>query len=183
MKCLIDVDGVVANFVEGCCRLYGKKPEQWPVGEYAFPHAMLGEPSEDAVWSRIANLKSDFWYNLPILPDAYQIVHACEELFGIENCAFLTSPPKSSPWAATGKIQWIQNYFPKYARRILIGSCKEFCAHKDSILVDDYSVNITKFKKHGGHGVLVPRRWNEEHALETIPTLLLRLGAIAKWAV
>jgi 5'(3')-deoxyribonucleotidase len=175
MKCLIDMDGVVANFVEGCCALYGKRQEDWPQGQYDFPYQMLGEASEDAVWKRIANLGSDFWRDLSPMTDAYEIVAYCEEFFGRESCAFLTSPPKSSPWAATGKIQWIKRYFPEYNRRTLVGACKEFCAHSNAILIDDYAVQVDKFKKHGGYGVLLPRPWNEEHGLDTMSTLLTRL--------
>ncbi len=175
MKCLIDMDGVVANFVAGCCSLYGKQANQWPTGEYGFPCAMLGEMSEDAVWARIASLKDDFWYNLAPLPDAFDIVHHCEDTFGRDNCAFLSSPPKNSSWATTGKVEWIKKYFPDYSRRTLVGACKEFCAHKDAVLVDDYNVQVLKFRAHGGHGILLPRPWNAEHGLDTIKTLKIRL--------
>ncbi len=178
MKCLIDMDGVVANFVKGCCALYGKEQEDWPKGAYNFPFEMFGEASEGAVWERIANLGSDFWRDLDLLPDAEEIVAYCEEFFGATNCAFLTSPPKSSPLAATGKIQWVKKHFPDYNRRILVGACKEFCAHQNSVLIDDYSVNIVKFIDHGGKGVMLPRSWNEEHHLNTIETLLTRLRKV-----
>lgn len=175
MKCFIDVDGVVANFVEGCCQLYGMSADSWPKGEYSFPYAMLGEPSEDAVWDMISNQGASFWRGLPLMPDANEIVKHCELVFGSDNCAFLTSPPKSSPWAATGKLQWVKRHFPKYNRRVLIGACKEFCAHKDAVLVDDYAVNVDKFNAHGGHGILLPRWWNAEHELDTVQTLVERI--------
>lgn len=175
MKCLIDMDGVTANFVKGICDLYGVDENDYPKGSYSFQLGFLGAKSENAVWELINEKSPAFWYNLELLPDAKQIVATCEEYFGEENCAFLTSPNKNGYGTVAGKLYWTETHFPKYTRKLIMASCKEFCAHKDSVLVDDYYVNTEKFIKHGGNAILVPRRWNNEHDLDTLKYLGIRI--------
>lgn len=180
MKCFIDMDGVVAHFVRGCCIIHQVKEDIWPQNQYGFPVEALGCHSEEEVWINIGVYKEHFWHGLSLMDDAKAIVRSCEIYFGADNCCFLTSPPATIPSAAVGKARWVNDHFPEYNRRLLIGNCKEFCAHKDAVLVDDYQSNLDKFKKVGGHTILVPRHWNAEHNLNTLPTVQMRLKLVTE---
>lgn len=157
MKCFIDVDGVLANFTEGVCKLFGKEESFWPTGQWDFPVEFGGE---DRVYELIDHCSPQFWAELNLMPHAKAIVNLLEGKYGQENCCFLTSPPKSNPSAATGKQEWINNHFTRYRRQVLIGAAKEFCAHENAILIDDYLPNCQKFQRHGGKAILVPSRFN-----------------------
>jgi 5'(3')-deoxyribonucleotidase len=110
-------------------------------------------------------LTSDVWANLEWHDDGREILSVVERFFPPENICILTSPTSNGA-SAKGKIQWIQKNMPKYRRKYLIGPCKHFCAGKNSILIDDGNHNIDAFRGAGGLTVLVPRKWNSDHALD-----------------
>lgn len=158
MKCFVDLDGVLANFVGGAAAWHGL-PNPYEINPHAEAYDCwdLMGLTEDEFW---APLGEEFWVNLEPLPDAGEILYHAENRFGRENVCFLTSPCKAHSRCASGKVQWIQKHYPEYARRFLIGPPKYFCAHENAVLIDDYDVNCQKFADHGGHAVLVPRPWN-----------------------
>lgn len=155
MKCLLDLDGVLVDFVVGACKFH------------KIENPYLNE-SFRGVWDFVEKLNipanqfwsplgEKFWSELDWLPDGQAILKLIESKFS-EVC--LLTRPCMTPGCASGKIKWINNNLPKYREKYLIGSGKEFCAHPGSVLVDDSDANIVKFVEHKGHGVLVPRIWN-----------------------
>jgi 5'(3')-deoxyribonucleotidase len=159
LKCFIDLDGILANFHKSAFKLHGSvEPEIYPQDGW-IPTCL--NISEKDFWSKI---DYDFWCNLEVMPDAQKILDTIHRFIPIEHCALLTSPSKHAP-AASGKMFWIQKNFPQFERRFLIGACKEMCANRDTILIDDLEKNIDGFIGEGGHGILLPRPWNKERAL------------------
>ncbi len=50
------------------------------------------------------------------------------------------------------------------------GVCTDFAsagiqANPRSILIDDYELNVTEFRRHGGQAVLFPQIWNSNHRI------------------
>ena len=91
-------------------------------------------------------------------------LNACAEAVGRENVCIATSPTKD-PECLAGKLEWIHDHFPDWMhRQYAITPRKHLFARPDSLLIDDYHENIERFKAHGGHGILVPRPWNEHWA-------------------
>lgn len=179
-KCLLDIDGVLADFVGGAlkkCNIevspYSKAENlgNWEV------LSLIGLEDESAFW---ASLDADFWANLAIMSDADEIVDICEERFGRKNICLLSSPP---PYYATidytaslsaciqGKVRWLeQGRLGRYVRenRVLFGAAKEFCAGTvEHVLVDDRDFNAEQFTLHHGSAFLVPRHWNSAHRYHT----------------
>jgi 5'(3')-deoxyribonucleotidase len=173
LEAVIDVDGIVANFVKGAIEahkytgiVYGK-PEH--MGEFWF-NKIMGI-SVEQFWEPLNHF--DFWYNLEFMPDAMEIMGMIEGFFGQENCCFLTSPSKD-PMCAAAKQAWIQHHFPRYDRQFLIGSAKQFCTSPWRVLIDDYDENVDKFRKKG-RAILVPRLWNRNWRLNTLDHLMEEL--------
>lgn len=160
-KCLLDMDGVLTDFVAAMC-LHHKRPDPYLDTANYGQFDMYGPWSmdEETFWS-VADL--DFWKQLPVMPEAHELVAALESMFGEENICILSSPSKNLD-CVHGKIWWLRKHFNAYRRSFLIGPKKEFCAGPDRVLVDDYDRNVDKFSAAGGCAVLVPRLWNRKHS-------------------
>lgn len=168
MRCFLDLDGVLVNFVGGACRFHRRR------NPYALP-ASLGEwdcvsllgMSQEEFWR---GLDFHFWRNLEWMADGRRVLDLVEGTFGASNVCLLTSPPDNRG-SVDGKRAWVNRHLPQYFRRLLIGSAKEFMAGPEAVLVDDYAVNVDRFAEAGGFSVLVPRPWNRRHAEETIQSV------------
>lgn len=179
-QCLLDMDGVLADFNAGAYEVhrrdgYEAHPEYR--GIYTLQHCW--GMTDNAFWQPI-NAYPSFWALLPKLPDADGIVEFVTGVFGEENIAILTAPAWG-PHCIPGKQQWIRQHYPQFKRRIIFGSCKEFCAGPERYLLDDRDTNVEKFDEAGGFGILVPRlwnsRWNEaDHTLERLKEDLENIG-------
>lgn len=152
LKCLLDMDGVLVDFVKGAAKVHGFKPED--VDCWDFP-AKFGIAKAD-FWGVLG---SDFWAELEWSVDGKAILEAAERTFGKENVCLLSSPCDTIG-CTDGKVRWIREHMPNYRRRFLLGPAKEFAASPNRWLIDDYEGNIESFTKAGGNAILVPRPWN-----------------------
>lgn len=171
MKCLLDLDGVLVDFVGGAAKLHGFDPALAVRWDFMADVGL----TQNQFWSPLGE---DFWANLPWMPDGMRILAIVEKAFGPENVCLLTSPCDTDG-CMQGKLRWIRKHLPVYNRRYLMGSAKEFCASRDSLLIDDSDSNTTKFATAGGWGVLVPRPWNVlagRDPVEWVHTCLMRKG-------
>jgi len=173
MKVLLDLDGVLADFVGAACRLHSRPNpylESESLGNYGIQE-LLGIP-DDLFWK---DMGEEFWASLDLLPDAREIVSLLERYHGVKNICILTSPVRT-PGCTRGKMRWIEEHFPQFRRSFLIGPAKEFCAHENSILYDDYEQNILRFATAGGAAFLMPAPWNYKHDEQPLAALEDFLG-------
>lgn len=156
-RVLLDMDGVLVNFVEGIRTALGKP---WPytnleaMGEWGLDKLWGITPAE--FWAPCDS--ADFWAELDWMPDGEEILRVVEEFAGEE--VYLLTSPSLSPESYRGKAQWVASHMPKYRSRLLMGACKHLLAQPEHLLVDDADHNATAFKAAGGRSVLVPRPWN-----------------------
>lgn len=156
MKALLDLDGVLVDFVGGMCASHNR-PNPFEEGyedyylekAWDMPLNRFWKPSNNAAW----------WANLPPTEECFDIVEMVEDYIGYDNICILTSPT-IHPQSLAGKVEWINDYLPDYSRKFLIGPQKQYCAHANSVLLDDHEANIHAFVTEGGGGILVPRPWN-----------------------
>ena len=162
MRCLLDLDGVLVDFVNGACRAHGRENPFYRYGSAGeWEMATLWGISQDDFWLPLRS--EEFWAGLFWTEDGSEILALVEQSFGTENVCLLSNP-SGHPGAAAGKIRWIGKYLPQYLdKRFLIGPAKEFCAGTNSVLIDDRAENIDDFERAGGGGILVPRAWNRQH--------------------
>lgn len=164
MRCLLDMDGVLVDFVSGACNAHGLVyPYDNPRfhGEWDF-HKLSGLSGNQFY----KPFDAQFWSDLDWMPDGREILAWLEAKFGQPNICLLTSPPRTNIGECVkGKMDWVSKHCPQFERQILIGPSKEFCAHRGSILVDDKDSNCDAYRAAGGHVHLVPRPWNSSHRL------------------
>lgn len=150
-KILIDMDGVVCDFVAAMCEGHGRNDPRKPG---------LGEIDLEEAWGMSAKdfwkpaYSTNFWSSLDKFEWADALVEHCVSLVGLENVAFCSSPTKSTPHCIPGKIEWLDRHFPKVSR--IFTKDKHFCADKNAILVDDTDSKVRKFVKHSGRAVKFP---------------------------
>ena len=163
-KCFLDLDGVLSDFITASHEHY---QVSYSYDEYPYelgtwtnlpPETATGMTTRD-FWD---NLGADFWMNLPWMPDGKEILELVESLVPKEQICILTCPTLT-PGCAEGKMWWIQQNLPDYARRFMIGPTKQFCAGPDTLLIDDADHNLEAFFDEGGRTVCVPRKWNVQY--------------------
>ena len=163
MRVLLDMDGVLVNFVQGVCDRfdcenpyeYGKIRRKWDIC------SELGLSPTD-VWP---SLDFSFWINLKPYPWFRLVMNKLESKFGAKNICLLTTPV-SQPGCRDGKYTWIKQHLPEYSTRHLIGVGKEFCAGPGSLLIDDKESNIRAFRNRGGFAFLFAAPWNLKYKIE-----------------
>lgn len=157
MKCWLDLDGVLADFVTGVCQKHAiKNPyiDHKNRGIYdlckvtKIPFAQLWNP-----------LDEEFWANLRPTKDFNEILMMVEHRY--DDIDILTSPCPNDG-CLIGKKRWIKRNMPTYLDKFTITTRKESLANSDSILIDDFDHNVDAFQKKG-NAILIPRLWNRLH--------------------
>jgi 5'(3')-deoxyribonucleotidase len=167
-RVLLDMDGVLVDFVGGICAAHGRENPYLKGATGWNTDKALGI-SEEEFWRPAEN--PGFWERLEWMPDGRRILDYVIGTIGKQNVYILTSPARSDDDGQDeaechyGKLLWLYRELPSFARkgRLLFGSCKHLCAAKGNILVDDADHNVEAFRAAGGTAVLVPRPWNARH--------------------
>lgn len=166
MRVLLDMDGVLADWIGGVARLVpirkdwlavqGKRPDD--------PRAIF----EGWDWDRLRPWDVVFAQLMP-LPWAYDLDDMLSEEFG-EDVWVASSPgyPTGDPadffsGACVGKGRWICEHFPNLTRRLVLVFDKLCLASPENILVDDRESAVTRFRASGGKAVLFPAPWNDRY--------------------
>lgn len=159
-KLFLDMDGCIADFVEGACRLHKiNNPYPQLNGVWDFV-AHTGIPAKE-FWDPMGQF---FWANLDPTPDAKEIVSVINQYYKDDQICILSSLCATAG-CVDGKKEWLRNHFPQLAKNALFGSAKHFLAHPKAVLVDDAEHNIDPFILGGGLGILLPRPWNKHHGM------------------
>ena len=178
MRCVLDLDGVLVDFVADAYKHYGLayKYDEYPnvLGLYDNCPPPNCNMTVREFWD---GLGEEFWENIPWLHDGHEILTMVEDVFGRENICLLTSPlPNYSN--IVGKMKWVARELPQYAQRYLVGPAKSFCAGPNTVLIDDADFNVEAFAEAGGQTILVPRPWNSRHSTDTLSSVRIQLQAI-----
>ena len=129
----LDCDGVLADFDKGAMAILGMKPK-------AFEHRHgLGR-----FWAKLATAP-DFYFSLPLLPDAMQLFDAVKHLDPI----ILTGLPRGN-WAADQKMRWAAQHFPGVRMITCMARDKRNHAREGDVLVDDMEKYRHLWEQAGG---------------------------------
>lgn len=168
-KIYLDMDGVLADWCDAICELHGKdnpysKPEAagiWDIEDLlGMTPEQLWKPADHAFWESIPKCSTADW-----------LVNVSVLLVKPSNVHILTSPVRKERGeeahaaCLAGKRSWIEKHFPILKDRVVFEKMKERHAEPGALLIDDKSSNVEKFIKAGGMGILVPRKWNDDHHL------------------
>jgi hypothetical protein len=129
----LDCDGVLADFDRGATAILGMKPK-------AFEHRHgLGR-----FWQKLAQAP-DFYFSLPLLPDALQLFDAVKHL----DPTILTGLPRGN-WAADQKMRWAAEHFPGVRMITCMARDKRNHAREGDVLVDDMEKYRHLWEQAGG---------------------------------
>lgn len=143
---LIDVDGVLADFVGPILRAAGSYLEHHQVTEYEmFDHHMDEAERARAI---VACGGEDFWENLPVIQGAQEGV---EEIRAHRPVVFLTQPWHGCSGWYGARLAWLRRHFAASHRELapLHGSVKHLV--DGAALIEDSPVNLTAWSDAHPH--------------------------------
>jgi 5'(3')-deoxyribonucleotidase len=119
--------------------------------------------TEEDFWSKKANSIS-FWENLPKYSWSDAIIIACL-IADTEDVFILTSPSKTCTSCSSGKVAWLNRYYPYFVSKgkIIIATKKDLLANKKCILIDDTIKKCERFRNAGGEAILFPHNYNKNY--------------------
>ena len=129
----LDCDGVLADFDKGATAVLGMHPRAFEkrhgIGRF---------------WAKLTKAP-DFYFGLPLLPDAMELFEAVKHLDPI----VLTGLP-SGGWAADQKVRWAARYFP--GTKIITTRARDKREHgkPGDVLVDDMLKHAALWEEMGG---------------------------------
>jgi hypothetical protein len=129
----LDCDGVLADFDKGATAILGMHPRAF---EKRFG---LGK-----FWQKLASAP-DFYFSLPLLPDAMRLFDAVKHLDPI----ILTGLPRGN-WAADQKVRWAAQHFPGTRIITTMARDKRNHAKEGDVLVDDQLRHSALWEEVGG---------------------------------
>lgn len=176
-RILLDMDDVLNQFsMPILTELVGKKldyddyPEHLGydiVGAYRY-FTGDNQTSTEGVWWMMPTW---VWYEAPISPQFATLINKSRDAVGSKN-VFVCTAPTLNPECAKGKMNWIQNYLPRFLHRnFFITPNKAELADAQTLLIDDSEKNTDAFIQAGGHAWLMPRPWNRCHGFDPTQTI------------
>lgn len=160
MKILLDMDGVLVNFVKGVCALHNMQCPTDVVSYDIWKHRAFqnnGITYEDTV-EAIRNVGAKvFWEMLTPYDETTELMSV---LYGTGlGIQIITTPMRQVP-SYYGKKAWLRKYHPELSHKVIFTDNKYWYANDATILIDDKDDNVIAFRKSGGHAILYPQSWN-----------------------
>jgi hypothetical protein len=144
----LDCDGVLADFDQGATAVLGLHPRAFQKRYWLAQF-----------WQKLASAP-DFFFGLPLMPDAMQLFDAVRSLDPI----ILTGLPRGD-WAGEQKVRWAAQHFPGTRIITTMARDKRDHANKGDVLVDDQIRHRHLWEEAGGVFV------HHTNAAETIEAL------------
>ncbi|MGA2252124.1 hypothetical protein [Terracidiphilus sp.] len=133
----LDCDGVLADFDTLGEQIFG-----------VHPHKAEESLGGEEFWKTLRTYE-DFFYNLPLMPEAAALVMAFEHLSPV----ILTGVPKGG-WAEAQKVRWGQKHFPHLDMITCLSHDKRNHMNPGDVLVDDMHKYQHLWEEAGGHFIL-----------------------------
>jgi len=156
MIILLDIDGVLADFVSSSLKLFNR--EDLEIDRWDF-YEQLGISSQD-FWSHIDKQGFQFWRDVPKTHFADKFIWTLRKHGLLENTILCSSPSLSSS-SAKGKLEWIQKNYSDFSRRYMLTPNK-FLLQGNFSLIDNSDENCEKFHRNNPFAEYfkVPQPWN-----------------------
>jgi len=168
LRIFLDLDGVLADFVGGACRIHGWTRERFaakhPPGSW-FMQSTL-QVSNTKFWRHIDEAGVDFWLGLQPTPWARELVRLVEQY---TKDWYVLSAPSKHVSSYVGKLGWIRRFFGDDFDRLLLTSHKHLLATPQSLLIDDREKTTEAFVASGGHAIIFPSLHNCFHPYAADP--------------
>ena len=129
----LDCDGVLADFDTYADAYFGMNPRVY--------EARMGS---ERFWAEL-EAKGDFYRNLPLMPDARDLVDGVRHL----SPTILTGCPRGN-WAERQKVEWAEEHFPGVPIITCRSSEKRAHAKRGDVLIDDWHQHRARWIEMGG---------------------------------
>jgi 5'(3')-deoxyribonucleotidase len=153
----LDVDGVLADFIGGCERLFERRiPQDRQVDWHFYRDWGLTDRS---FWNAIREMGREFWEDLAVKDSGRRLVKALEIWRPKVDITFLTAP---APWpeAVAGRIAWLQRHFPQFPVITCPTGLKHRLAAPGRALIDDNEETCSAWELLGGQVLVWPAPTN-----------------------
>lgn len=141
----LDLDGVIANWAKAIFKADNKEcPKEIIDLDCYWAEEFISQ-------ERIAEIMAseDFWANIELYPWGKKLVKIIDSA-PIKDWYFLTKSPDHQA-GKNGKTKWVKKHFPEHLDKlIIVTGNKERYADENSLLIDDYDVNLEAWRGKGG---------------------------------
>lgn len=150
---LLDVDGVLCNFVQGMIESHGRSTLHDEYSCFDF-HRTAWQMSDREFWK--PTYEEDWWFNLKPYPGSQEFVRLLRASFDV----IFSTAPQPHRRAVSERFAWLRHHGFMQADECMIGRHKHLMAGSGAILLDDSDANVDEFVAHGGKAILYPQPWN-----------------------
>ena len=157
IRLMLDIDGVVANWIQSACKICDVDCNDEEIRKKLKKDSGLLDNFVDdsKMWKLIDKKGSKFWSNLELFSWSKELYKRLKKKS--KMVSFLSCPPRN-PEGGAGKMEWISKNFD--TRNFILTPHKEFCATSNSLLIDDMPKKIDIFRKFGGHAFQWPNSFS-----------------------
>jgi len=171
---LLDMDGVLANFVQHSNDYHSADQVHDQQLTYDFWHTWRSnwnrrydwgseydpETGEGCMfnfefWDKCSG--AEFWSSMPPYDN---IVELYDKLSELAPVTVVTHARLEDPECVEGKRQWLSDHLSLPSDDMVFASKKWLLADKDTLLIDDNDSNVCRFGGSNGPAILYPRPWN-----------------------
>lgn len=164
MIILVDMDGVLCDFVACVCEMFGKNPiavqNNWKPGNYDICPEI--DVSPEKLWEKVEEEGEDLWANLKPYPWAREMY----DWLKAQGDVIILTQPTLAPSCLAGKLRWLYEFTgDEKFRDFVMTPRKDAFAVESRILIDDSDKNIEKFQAACPETktILFPQPWNRMH--------------------
>lgn len=143
---LIDVDGVLANFLGGVEQVLGRKLTAFETAGYDLFNRL---PSQDCVRVGMALEGEDFWWRLATIPGSRKGVRLLVRSGA--RVHIVTKPWLHGTSWMSQRCYWLRNYYPLCGDDITVTSARELI--RGDVLIDDCAANIEAWQASNPDGI------------------------------
>jgi len=159
---VLDMDGVLADFVSGTCALFGM-PSGWQPSHWDF-YDDFGVDAR-TFWAKVS-MRPDFWLDLEPTPWKDELVSLAQQ-HGREWV--IATSPAIDPSCWQQKVAWVYEHVDACCRNLVVTPQKHLLSAPGRVLIDDSDHNVEKWRAAGGTAILFPTPWNENRGLADDP--------------
>jgi len=166
--CLIDKDGVLADFVGAACAAHGVPS---PYFEKDAPPPFVPEKAAGVKYfQNLLGLSTDqfydklcgpgFWQSVPMTAEAVSVVSLASSVF-VPKSVHVVGGITLDPACASVGYEWVARYFPQFIRRVTFSTDPvTTCAGPSRLLISSREDLVDDWRSSGAPAILFARPWN-----------------------
>lgn len=167
-QCLVDKDGVLADFVSAACAAHGVTSPYFDRNEP--PPFVPAKAAGVQYFQNLLGLSTDqfyaplcgeaFWRSVPVTSEAASVVSLAAAVFTVKSVHILGGITMDSACASVG-YEWVVRFFPQFIRRVTFSTDPATtCSGVNRLLISSREDLVDRWRDTGSPAVLFARPWN-----------------------